>query len=100
MSYKELNPVIAINILNFDLFSLTDRFHTTYHLYEDMEKLKLTDVMEFHFIEMTELIRDWQANKSDPGMTYLPGGCYCSAWLTAEMVRYMKIFSRNWRQLR
>lgn len=66
MTYKELNPVIAINILNFDLFHQTDRFHTTYHLYEDVEKFKLTDVMEFHFIEMTKLIRDWQANKLDP----------------------------------
>nr|WP_275403073.1 PD-(D/E)XK nuclease family transposase [Sporosarcina limicola] len=28
MSYKELNPVIAINILNFDLLPQTYRFHT------------------------------------------------------------------------
>ena len=66
MSYKELNPVIAINILNFTLFDQTDRFHTTYHLYEDHEKFRLTDVMEFHFIEMTKLMRDWQADKLDP----------------------------------
>jgi len=66
MSYKELNPVIAINILNFDLLDQTDCFHTTYHLYEDREKFKLTDVMEIHFIEMTKLIRDWQADKLDP----------------------------------
>ena len=66
MSYKKLSLVIAINILNFDLFDQTDRFHTTYHLYEDTEKFKLTDVMEFHFIEMTKLIRDWQADKLDP----------------------------------
>lgn len=58
MTYKELGTVIAINIINFNLFDQTDRFHTTYHLYEDMEKFKLTDVMEFHFIEMTKLIRD------------------------------------------
>src|SRR5690625_1986534 len=48
MNYKELNPVIAINILNFNLFSETDGFHTSYHLYEDKEKFRLTDVMEFH----------------------------------------------------
>ena len=66
MNYKELNPVIAINILNFDLFSETNRFHTTYHLYEDEEKFRLTDVMEFHFIEMSKLIRDWKADKLDP----------------------------------
>ena len=66
MMYKELRPVIAINIMNFDLFSQTDRFHTTYHLYEDEDKFKLTNVMEFHFIEMAKLIKDWKAEKLDP----------------------------------
>lgn len=32
MGYKELHPVIAINILNYHLFSQTERFHTSYHL--------------------------------------------------------------------
>jgi len=66
MNYKELNPVIAINILNFNLFSETDGFHTSYHLYEDKEKFRLTDVMEFHFIEMSKLIQDWKGNQLDP----------------------------------
>src|SRR5690625_974543 len=55
-----------INILNFNLLNHTDQFHTTYHLYEDKEKFKLTDVMEFHFIEMSKLIKDWKSNKLDP----------------------------------
>lgn len=66
MGYKELRPVIAINILNFSIFDQTERFHTTYHLYEDEENFKLTDAMEFHFIEMTKLIRDWKGNKLNP----------------------------------
>lgn len=66
MAYKTLNPAIAINILNFNIFNETERFHTTYHLYEDVEGFKLTDVMELHFIEMSKLIRDWQADKLDP----------------------------------
>src|SRR5699024_9639729 len=66
MGYKELNPVITINILNFDLFNETDHFHTMYHLSEDEEKFRLTDVMEFHFIEMSKLIKDWKAEKLDP----------------------------------
>src|SRR5690625_710631 len=66
MNYKEMNPVIAINILNFNLFSETDSFHTSYHLYEDKEKFRLTDVMEFHFIEMSKLIQDWKDNQLDP----------------------------------
>lgn len=32
MGYKELNPVIAINLLNFGIFPQTEKFHTTYHL--------------------------------------------------------------------
>ncbi len=66
MGYKELRPVIAINILNFDLVDQTDRFHTSYHLYEDQKKFLLTDVMEFHFLEMTKLIRDWKEAKLNP----------------------------------
>ncbi|WP_203362830.1 Rpn family recombination-promoting nuclease/putative transposase [Bacillus sp. REN10] len=66
MAYKQLQPVIAINILNFELITQTDRFHTSYHLYEDQEQFKLTDVMEFHFLEMPKLIRDWKQEKLDP----------------------------------
>ncbi len=66
MGYKELRPVIAINILNFNLMDQTDRFHTSYHLYEDQEHFPLTDVMEFHFLEMTKLIRDWKEEKLNP----------------------------------
>lgn len=66
MGYKELHSVIAINILNFSIFDQTERFHTTYHLYEDEENFKLTDTMEFHFIEMSKLIHDWKAEKLNP----------------------------------
>ncbi|WP_245183472.1 Rpn family recombination-promoting nuclease/putative transposase [Lentibacillus salicampi] len=66
MSYHLLRPVIAINIMNFDLFSETERFHTSYHLYEDEGQFKLTNVMEFHFIEMPKLLKDWKADRLDP----------------------------------
>lgn len=66
MAYKQLNPVIAINILNFHLLKQTERFHTSYHLYEDEEHFKLTDVMEFHFLEMPKLIRAWKQDQLDP----------------------------------
>src|SRR5690606_761213 len=61
-----LRPVIAINIINFNLFSQTEHFHNSFHLYEDETQFKLTDIMEFHFIEMTKLIKDWKNNKLDP----------------------------------
>ncbi|HLR69793.1 MAG TPA: PD-(D/E)XK nuclease family transposase [Virgibacillus sp.] len=34
--------------------------------FEDEEKFKLTDVMEFHFIEMPKLIKAWKDEKLDP----------------------------------
>ncbi|MBM7649796.1 putative transposase/invertase (TIGR01784 family) [Bacillus ectoiniformans] len=66
MAYRELYPVIAINILNFNLFQDTKRFHTSYHLYEDQDFFLLTDVMEFHFLEMPKMISDWKQNLLDP----------------------------------
>src|SRR5690625_963205 len=66
MGYTELRPVIAINILNFGLFEQTERFHTSYHLYEDEERFKLTNVLEFHFLEIGKLIKNWKENKLDP----------------------------------
>jgi predicted transposase/invertase (TIGR01784 family) len=66
MRYKDLSTVISINILNFTLFKETDRFHTTFHLFEDEEKFKLTDIMEFHYIEMEKLIQAWKEEKLDP----------------------------------
>lgn len=65
-AYDELQPVIAINIMNFNYFTQTGRFHTRYHLYEDIEKFQVTDVMEFHFVEMPKLIQTWKKDKLDP----------------------------------
>ena len=66
MEYRELRPVIVINILNYNMMTEIDLFHTIFHLRESTKNIKLTDVMEFHFIEMTKLIRDWKADKLDP----------------------------------
>ncbi|MFC0302457.1 Rpn family recombination-promoting nuclease/putative transposase, partial [Virgibacillus soli] len=66
MGYRELHPVISINILNFSIFEQTNAFHTTYHLYEDEKKFMLTDVMEFHFVEMPKLLGDWKEDKLNP----------------------------------
>ncbi len=48
MGYKELRPVIAINILNFTIFDQTERFHTTYHLYEDKEIAGFSIINDFN----------------------------------------------------
>lgn len=66
MTYMQLKPTIVINILNFNLLNQTDLFHTTYHLYEDQEKFRIDDVMEFHFIEIPKLLQHWKADRLDP----------------------------------
>src|SRR5699024_3707291 len=50
MGYKELKSVISINVMNFNMIEQTERFHTFYHLHEDVDNFRLTNVMEFHFI--------------------------------------------------
>lgn len=66
MGYRELRPVIAINLLNFNVYNQTEKFHTSYHLYEDEVKFKLTNIMELHFIEMSKLIQAWREEKLNP----------------------------------
>ncbi|MDQ0218405.1 Rpn family recombination-promoting nuclease/putative transposase [Peribacillus cavernae] len=66
-SYLELKPVITINILNFNLFQTeTNKFHTTFHLYEDDDQFKLTNVLEMNFVEMPKLLSDWKQGKLNP----------------------------------
>ncbi|MBU3127171.1 Rpn family recombination-promoting nuclease/putative transposase [Clostridium tagluense] len=51
--YKNLPKVITINIVDFEYIKIPDKFHTTFHLWEDEVKdYMLTDVVEIHFIEM------------------------------------------------
>ncbi|WP_301107447.1 Rpn family recombination-promoting nuclease/putative transposase [Sporosarcina sp.] len=66
MAYRELNPVITVNLMNFNLFHQTDSFHTTFCLYEQEKRFRLTDMMEMHFVEMPKLIRAWKEGKLDP----------------------------------
>lgn len=60
LSYGEMKKTITINILDFDLLQETDRYHSTFRLYEDEEKFLLTDVLEVHFVEMPKLLRLWE----------------------------------------
>ncbi|MGH4049881.1 MAG: Rpn family recombination-promoting nuclease/putative transposase [Clostridium sp.] len=51
--YKNLPKVITINIVDFEYIKIPDKFHTTFHLWEDgVKDYMLTDVVEIHFIEM------------------------------------------------
>lgn len=59
-SYAEMKKTITINILDFDLLPETERYHSTFRLYEDEEKFLLTDMLEVHFVEMRKLLRLWE----------------------------------------
>ncbi|MBU3190297.1 Rpn family recombination-promoting nuclease/putative transposase [Clostridium bowmanii] len=53
--YKNLPKVITINIVDFEYIKIPEKFHTTFHLWEDEVKdYMLTDVVEIHFIEMAK----------------------------------------------
>lgn len=61
--HENLKKTVAINIMGYNLFKHSSRFHNTFHFYEDYEKdFMLTDVMELHFIELPKfrkLVKDW-----------------------------------------
>lgn len=60
MGYKELAKTITINILDFRFVKPTERYHTTFHLFEDEEEFLLTDVLEIHFMEIPKLMVKWR----------------------------------------
>ena len=69
-NYFKLKKTIAINILNFVLLNETKNYHTTYHLREDKEGFRLTELMEIHMIEIPKLI-DSKENLDDKLVEWL-----------------------------
>ncbi len=55
--YKDLYPVICINILDFNLFAQQDRYHLCFML-RDIEdpELFLTDHLSIHYLELPKLV--------------------------------------------
>lgn len=69
MGYYKLLPTITINICNFTVFENIEKYHSTFHLYEDetMQPVSIDDnVLEIHFIEMNKFISMWHDNKLNP----------------------------------
>ena len=67
--YHTLLPTITINICDFTLFTASEHYHSTYHIYEDQTLQRLDakdDILEIHFIEMTKFIQAWHADKLNP----------------------------------
>lgn len=53
--YSNIRKCIGINILDFNYIKKTERFHTVYHISEDTEHIRFTDVMEWHIVELPKL---------------------------------------------
>ena len=73
-SYKELKPVVIINILSFDHFKSSHKYHSCFTLREDDEHaLVLTDKISVHFIEANkcEHLSDKNKNRLIRWMSYL-----------------------------
>lgn len=63
--YNKLKKAITINILDFECIPL-EKCHSTFHITEDEARLRLTDVLEIHFLEMPKLYKDKNINENDP----------------------------------
>jgi len=61
-NYNQLNKTITINILDFDYIN-DEKFHSSYHLYEDMTKTLVSDIVKIHFIELKILEKDYNKIK-------------------------------------
>lgn len=69
-SYENLKKTITINLLDFEFLPL-ERFHSTFHLYEDCDRdFMLTDIIEVHFIECAKF-RKQERNLNDPLQRWL-----------------------------
>ncbi len=53
-SYRALHKAVTVNVLDFDYLP-TERYHSTFHLHEDITGLLLTDLLEVHFVELRKI---------------------------------------------
>ncbi len=63
MQYSELRKTIGINILDYNFLKQTEKYHTVFHLREETENFKLTDVEEIRFIELPKMLKNWERGK-------------------------------------
>ena len=54
-SYSNLKKCVGISILDFNYIKNTQRFHTVYHITEDTEHIRYTDILEMHIVELPKL---------------------------------------------
>ncbi len=71
-SYKKLKKTIAINIVDYDYLNV-NKYHNIFHIMEDETKLKLTEVLEIHFIELSKLRNVNKMDKLSQWMNFIKG---------------------------
>ena len=54
-NYTNIKKCVGISLLDFNYIKETERFHTVFHLREDTESIKYTDVLEIHVVELPKL---------------------------------------------
>ncbi|WP_152655144.1 Rpn family recombination-promoting nuclease/putative transposase [Oceanobacillus sp. CFH 90083] len=61
--FSENHAVIAINILNFEMSPENDEFHSVFRLADKEEKMPLTNLLEFQYVEIPKLIRSYKEGR-------------------------------------
>ena len=69
--YEELNPVICINILDFNLFKKSKTPHICFLLKEKDSNLVCTDHLSIHFIELSKVTNDGKYGNLYKWLRYL-----------------------------
>ncbi len=87
-SYGRLHPTIGVFVLDFNHFS-TERFHTSYHVYEDVEHYRLSDDLQLHFVELPKLPVDTANSLADDPLTQWLW--LLQAYDHPELFRYLEV---------
>jgi predicted transposase/invertase (TIGR01784 family) len=70
-TYDKLKKCITINIVDFICLK-SDKVHSTFHLTEDEDRYKLTDVLEIHFLELPKIVsEDGFIEETDPVVQWM-----------------------------
>lgn len=100
--YSNLKKCIGINLLDFNYIKETNRFHTTYHISEDTEHIRYTNIMEWHIVELPKLpamddgtdLYDWirliKADSKEELYRAIPVGTFLKKPILKQNVRVKK----------
>jgi len=64
--YLNLKHTIMINLVNFVQFNTTNSYHTRFELYDSEAKVKLTDRLQVHFVELPKFLEQWKRKQLNP----------------------------------